>query len=65
MIYNDILEIMASLTCADLGIDCSFIAKGETVREIMRLFIDHAESAHKMSVLPADVIFQLQKAIKK
>jgi predicted small metal-binding protein len=56
---------MASLTCADLGINCSFIAKGETVQQIMRQFIDHAESAHKMSVIPADVIFQLQKAIKK
>jgi predicted small metal-binding protein len=56
---------MASLTCSDLGIDCSFIAKGENVQEIMRQFINHAESAHKMSVIPAEVIFQLQKAIKK
>jgi predicted small metal-binding protein len=56
---------MASFMCKDLGMDCSFEASGTTDREIMRQFIDHAESAHKMSVLPADVIYQVQKSIKK
>ena len=31
----------------------------------MRKFIDHAESAHKMDLLTADVIYRVQKAIKK
>jgi predicted small metal-binding protein len=56
---------MASFMCKDLGMECSFEAKGTNEREIMRQFIDHAESAHKMSVLPADVIYQVQKSIKK
>jgi predicted small metal-binding protein len=59
------IEIMASFICKDLGIDCSFEATGTSDREIMRQFIDHAESAHKMSVLPADVIYRVQKSIKK
>jgi len=45
--------------------DCSFEAKGTTNHELMRKFIDHAETAHKMQVLPADVIFKVQQAIKK
>ncbi len=56
---------MASFICKDLGIDCSFEATGTSDREIMRQFIDHAESVHKMSVLPADVIYRVQKSIKK
>jgi predicted small metal-binding protein len=56
---------MVSLTCRDLGMDCSFEATGTTDREIMRQFIDHAESAHKMSVLPANIIYWVQKSIKK
>jgi predicted small metal-binding protein len=56
---------MASLICKDLGMDCSFEATGTTEREVMRQFIDHAESAHKMSVLSPDIIFRVQKAIKK
>ncbi len=56
---------MVSLTCKDLGMDCSFEATGITDQEIMRQFIDHAESYHKLSVLPADIIYRVQKSIKK
>ncbi len=56
---------MVSLMCRDLGMDCPFEATGTTDQEIMRQFINHAEHAHKMSVLPADIIYQVQKSIKK
>jgi predicted small metal-binding protein len=56
---------MISLICRDVGMDCSFEATGTTEREIMRQFIDHAETAHKMQVLPADIIYRVQKSIKK
>jgi predicted small metal-binding protein len=45
--------------------DCSFETTGTTDREIMKKFIDHAESAHNLPVLTADVIFKVKKAIKK
>jgi predicted small metal-binding protein len=51
--------------CKDIGMDCPFEAKGPTNHELMRKFIDHAESAHKMQVLPADIIFKVQMAIRK
>ena len=56
---------MAFCICKDLGIDCSFEATGTTDNEVMRKFIDHAESAHNMNLLTADVIYRVQKAIKK
>ena len=56
---------MAFCICKDLGIDCSFEATGTTDNEVMRKFIDHAESAHNMDLLTADVIYRVQKAIKK
>ncbi len=56
---------MASFTCKDIGIDCPFEAHGSTNHEVMRKFIDHAEPAHKMQVLSADVIFKVQNAIRK
>jgi predicted small metal-binding protein len=56
---------MGTLHCRDLGIDCSFVATGTTEQEIMRCFIDHAESAHRISVLSADVLYRVQQAIKK
>jgi len=56
---------MASFTCRDIGIDCKFEAQATTDHELMRKFIDHAESDHKMQVLSADVIFKMQNAIKR
>ena len=56
---------MAFCICKDLGIDCSFEATGTTDNEVMRKFIDHAESAHNMNLLTADVIYRVQKVIKK
>jgi predicted small metal-binding protein len=56
---------LPSITCKDVGMDCPFEAEGTTNHELMRKFTDHAESAHKMQVLPADIIFKVQKAIRK
>jgi len=52
-----------SFRCRDIGMDCSFEAHGSTAPELMRKFIDHAESAHTMQVLSADVILNVNKAI--
>jgi len=59
------ISIMPSFMCKDIGIDCPFEAYGTTNHELMRKFIDHAEPAHKMHVLSADLIFKVQHAIKK
>jgi len=59
------ISIMPSFMCKDIGIDCPFEAHGTTNHELMRKFIDHAEPAHKMHVLSADLIFKVQHAIKK
>ena len=45
--------------------DCLFETTGTTEREIVKKFIDHAESAHNMPVLTADVMLKVKKAIKK
>jgi predicted small metal-binding protein len=56
---------MTLYLCRDIGLDCAFKVMGTTDKEIMRQFIDHAASAHKMEVLSADVILKVQDAIKK
>jgi predicted small metal-binding protein len=45
--------------------DCPFETNGTTDTEVMKKFIDHAQSAHNMPVLTADVIFNVKKALKK
>ena len=56
---------MPSFTCKDMGIDCPFEAHGMNEMELMKKFISHAEPAHNMPVLSAEVIAKMQKAIKR
>jgi len=56
---------MLSFTCRDLGMDCSFKATGTTEGELMKKFVEHAEHTHNMKVLNAEIIYKVQKAIKK
>ena len=55
---------MVSFTCRDLGMDCSFETTGSTDSEIMKIFIEHAKSAHNMPFLTADILLKVKKAIK-
>ncbi len=59
------IQGLASFSCKDIGIDCPFEAHALHDHQLMRKFIDHAESAHNMQVLSADFIFKVKNAIKK
>jgi predicted small metal-binding protein len=56
---------MVSLNCRDLGMDCPFELAGTNEREVMRKFINYAETELNMPVLTADTIYRVQMAIKK
>jgi len=56
---------VASYMCRDLRMEYSYQTTGTTDNEIMRKFIDHAASEHKMEVMSADIIFKVQNAINK
>ena len=43
------------LYCRDLGMDCDFIARGETDDEILRKAQEHAERAHQMIEVSPDM----------
>lgn len=54
-----------SFCCKTIGMDCSYEIDGSTSEEILRKFIDHAETVHNMKVLSAEFILNVQNAIKK
>jgi predicted small metal-binding protein len=61
---DDVFRMM-SLNGRDLGMNYSFELTGTNEREVMRKFIDYAETELKMPVLTADTIYRVQMAIKK
>lgn len=37
---------MYSLSCKDMGIDCNYVAMGETREEVIKMSSDHFKKAH-------------------
>jgi predicted small metal-binding protein len=56
---------MVSLNCRDLGMNNSFELTGTNETDVMRKFINYAETELKMPVLTADTIYRVKMAIKK
>jgi predicted small metal-binding protein len=54
-----------SLRCKDIGLDCSFEARGKTKTRLMREFIVHAASSHKMTVLSAEILLKIRESLNK
>jgi predicted small metal-binding protein len=53
-----------TISCRDVGVDCDFIAKGETEQEILEQCAEHARTAHGMTELPPDLAMKVRGAIK-
>ena len=43
---------MKDFHCADAGLDCDFVARGQNKDEILKQVGKHAETAHKITVTP-------------
>jgi predicted small metal-binding protein len=63
--YGVVQQNCLSFCCKDIGKDCWFEAQGISKGEIMRKFIKHAEKTHKMEFLSAEVILNVNNAIKR
>jgi predicted small metal-binding protein len=51
------------LTCRDVGVDCDFVAEGETVEEVMEKTRNHAREGHGFADIPAEMIDKVKAAI--
>ena len=52
------------VSCRDVGVDCDFVAKGETERDILQQCTGHARSAHNMTEIPAELVDKVRGAIR-
>ena len=53
-----------TVTCRDVGVDCDFVATGETEQEILQQCAEHARTAHGMTELSPDLATKVRGAIK-
>jgi predicted small metal-binding protein len=56
---------MAKLvSCRDIGMDCDFVAQGETEEDVLEQCAEHARHAHNMTEIPAGLVDQVRVAIR-
>ncbi|MBV8864707.1 MAG: DUF1059 domain-containing protein [Acidobacteriaceae bacterium] len=51
------------LKCREVGMDCDFVARGETEQEVMTKAAEHAKKDHGMTNIPADMLPKVKSAI--
>ncbi len=55
---------MKSINCRDVGMDCDFEARGNTVEEVMQKCAEHARTAHGMQEIPAELQAKVRAAMR-
>jgi len=53
-----------TISCRDVGVDCDFVARGETEQEILQQCSEHARTAHNMTELPPDLAEKVRGNIR-
>lgn len=56
---------MKVINCRDVGVDCDFVARGETVDEVLRQCGEHARSAHGYEDVPPELLENVKAAIRE
>jgi predicted small metal-binding protein len=53
------------ISCRDVGVDCDFVARGETEEDILRQCAEHARSAHGMDNLSPELAEKVRSGIRE
>ena len=51
------------LRCREVGMDCDFVARGESEDQVMAQAAEHARKDHGMESIPAEVAATVKAAI--
>lgn len=51
------------MKCRSVGLDCDFVARGETDEQVMKQVAEHARKDHGMQTIPADVAARVKASI--
>ena len=54
---------MKVVNCRDVGVDCDFVARGETVDDVLRQCGEHARSAQGYEDIPPELVDKVKAAI--
>ena len=53
-----------TVSCRDVGMDCDFVATGETEQDILQRCAEHARKDHGMTEIPAELVDKVRVSIR-
>ena len=53
------------ISCRDMGVDCDFVARGETADEVMQSCAVHAREAHGIADISPEMAAQVAGVMKE
>jgi len=53
------------ITCRDVGVDCDFVARGQTEQEVLQQCAEHARTAHGMNEISPELAEKVRSAIRE
>jgi predicted small metal-binding protein len=53
-----------SISCKDVGMDCDFTARAETMEELMQAASAHAKEAHGLDSIPDTLMPMVHAAVR-
>jgi predicted small metal-binding protein len=56
---------MRRISCRDIGVDCDFVATGNSDDEIMKACAEHGKKAHNMQTLPPELAQKVKSSIRE
>lgn len=54
-----------TLRCRDAGVDCDFVARGETEEELFQNAFEHGKTFHGMTEIPKDLQEKMRNLIRE
>jgi predicted small metal-binding protein len=54
-----------TIRCRDAGVDCDFVARGETEEELFRNALEHGRAYHGMKEISKDLQETMRKLIRE
>jgi len=53
-----------AIYCSDLGSDCTFVARGETLDEVMAVGAEHGKEVHGLSEITPEMIEHVKSVVR-
>ena len=52
------------ISCRDVGVNCDFKARANSVDELMKVLAKHAKDAHDMNQIPPETVAKVKAAVR-